>query len=141
MSVPLRIARRRRGRRGQALVEFALLLPVLLMLILGLIDFARAWNVYQVVTDAAREGARMAVIDNGMTQGEAEDVVEAALSAAALDPSIATINFVGWGGLRGDPLSVQVEYPYTLQWIGALMQFSSGTNQLTLKSEITMRIE
>src|SRR3972149_2815490 len=51
-----------REGRGQALVEFALLLPVLIVLIMGVLDFARAFNVLQVVTNAAREGARVGII-------------------------------------------------------------------------------
>jgi Flp pilus assembly protein TadG len=47
-----------RPRRGQALIEFALILPVILLLVVGMLEFARAWNLHQVMTDAAREGAR-----------------------------------------------------------------------------------
>ena len=50
-----------RGRKGQALAEFALILPVLFLLIAGIIEFGRAWNIKQAVTDAAREGARYTV--------------------------------------------------------------------------------
>ena len=49
----------RRDGRGQALVELALILPILLMLLLGIFEFGRAWNTKQVITDAAREGARL----------------------------------------------------------------------------------
>ena len=44
------------------MVEFALLLPIFLMLVMGVIDIARAYSVLQVVTNAAREGARVAII-------------------------------------------------------------------------------
>ena len=54
----------RRDGRGQALVELALILPILLMLLLGIFEFGRAWNTKQVITDAAREGARLAVVQN-----------------------------------------------------------------------------
>jgi hypothetical protein len=56
--------RRRKGQEGQALVEFALTIPILLILVLGVVEFARAWSAYQVITDAAREAARTAVVDN-----------------------------------------------------------------------------
>ncbi len=52
----------RKSIRGQSMVEFALLLPVFLMLVMGVIDIARAYSVLQVVTNAAREGARVAII-------------------------------------------------------------------------------
>ena len=58
----LRTTGLKRDERGQALVEFALILPIILLLVVGMLEFARAWNLHQVMTDAAREGARRAVI-------------------------------------------------------------------------------
>ena len=55
----------RRNRKGQALVEMALVLPILLLLVVGMLEFARAWNLHQVMTDAVREGARRAVLADG----------------------------------------------------------------------------
>ena len=51
-----------RDERASALVEFALVVPLLLALVLGIIEFGRAWNIDHVITDAAREGARRAVV-------------------------------------------------------------------------------
>jgi hypothetical protein len=53
---------RRLDQKGQALVEFALVLPLLLLLVVGMLEFARAWNLHQTMTDAVREGARRAVL-------------------------------------------------------------------------------
>ncbi len=50
------------NRKGQAMVEFALVLPVVLLLVVGMLEFARAWNLHQSMTDAVREGARRAVL-------------------------------------------------------------------------------
>lgn len=50
-------------RRGAALVEVALVLPIFIMVTLGIIEFGRAMMVSQLVTNAAREGAREAIID------------------------------------------------------------------------------
>lgn len=47
---------------GAELVEAAVVIPLLLMLLLGIISFGRAWNVYQTITRAAREGAKAAVL-------------------------------------------------------------------------------
>jgi Flp pilus assembly protein TadG len=58
----LRIAAFMRGDRGQALVEFALIMPVLLLLILGLIDVARAVAQENTLAFAAREGTRYAIV-------------------------------------------------------------------------------
>ena len=48
--------------RGSVAVEFALLLPVLLLLIFGVIDFGRAINAQITLTQAAREGVRLAAL-------------------------------------------------------------------------------
>ena len=50
------------GEAGQALVEVAIALPILLGLLVGIFEFARAYNVQQVITNAAREGAREGVL-------------------------------------------------------------------------------
>ncbi len=50
------------SRRGQSLVEFALVVPMLLVMLVGIIEFGRAWNMSQVVTDSARQGARAGAI-------------------------------------------------------------------------------
>jgi len=59
--------RRRRSRadRGAAAVEFALVLPMLLLLVFGIIDFGRLLNAQIKVTEAAREGARAATVFSG----------------------------------------------------------------------------
>ena len=79
---------------GAELVEAAILLPVLLMLLIGIVGFGMAYNVYQTITHAAREGGRFAVPPTCATCGnsipsddEIRAVIHAALSAAALDPS------------------------------------------------------
>lgn len=57
-------ARVRRGEQGAVAVEFALLLPVLVLLVFGIIDFGRVFNAQISVTQAAREGARLAALAN-----------------------------------------------------------------------------
>lgn len=55
--------RPRRREGGQSLVEFALLLPVLLVILLGLLDFGRAVFAYNSVSEAARNGSRVAIVN------------------------------------------------------------------------------
>ncbi len=57
------------GERGAELFEFAMVAPVLLMLVLGIIWMGRAYNIYQTITRAAREGARYAVLPSCATCG------------------------------------------------------------------------
>jgi Flp pilus assembly protein TadG len=75
--------------QGQGLVEFALLLPVLLLLLFALFDFGRAIFAFNTVSNAAREGARIAIVDQTVVSGVPVAATEAANQATALglDPS------------------------------------------------------
>jgi len=63
----------RRGQHGQALVEFALVFPVLLLLIFGIIDAGRLIYTYNTVANAARDGARVAIVNQSTTGTETCD--------------------------------------------------------------------
>ncbi len=135
------IGGRWRSDAGQSLVEFALVAPILLFLILGTIDMARAWNAYQVITDAAREGARNVVIDDPTIDADSARVImENALGRGRLDPASATITIVEGPG-RGDPATVQIQYPYTFRWIAPFISLVMGSDTVTLNTVITMRTE
>lgn len=75
---------RRRRSRGQGLVELALVLPVLLLIFMGIVDFGRAIYAYNSVSNAAREGARVGIVDQRMTGGAYNAAIEAANQATAL---------------------------------------------------------
>jgi len=132
----------RKDRRGQSLVEFAVTMPILLFLLLGIVDFARAWNIYEVLTDAGREGARLAVIDDGSTtEQDVRDVVKAALgrTGIALDDSdIAIDNF---DGDRGEATTVTVTYGHDLKWVGWMMGLVGEDRVLDFTVASTMRQE
>ena len=142
--VPLRSARRaRRGdpRRGQALVEFALVIPILLLLLLGVVDFARAWNVYEVLTDAAREGAREAVVDNGKSEAEIRTIVRSAAGRAGIALPDTDITITGMTDGRGQPTTVRIQYVYRLKWVGAVLALAQGDRNLTFVTQSVMRNE
>jgi Flp pilus assembly protein TadG len=69
------------ARRGTALVELALVLPIFVAITLGIVEFGRAMMVGQLVTNAAREGARRAIID-GATNGDVETSIKDFLAQA-----------------------------------------------------------
>ncbi len=73
-----------RGERGASAVEFGLIVPILLILVLGIIEFGHAFQVQGTLSAAAREGARAMALRND--QAQARDAVQEA--AAALDPDI-----------------------------------------------------
>ena len=58
------VSARLRSERGTAIIETALTLPLLLTIVVGIFEFGRAWQTSQVLTNAAREGARVAVLPN-----------------------------------------------------------------------------
>lgn len=137
---------RRFGRRdeGQALVEFALITPFLLVFLVGIIEFGRAWNAHQVVTDAAREGARKAaVFDEAgiITEDTIRSVIKHALTSAHLDTSSTVITLYNWDGPTNDTLTVLVQQPYFFLFFGELKQWTTGERTITLASRFTMRNE
>ena len=130
---------------GQSLVEFAILVPVLMGVVIGIFEFGRAWNVDQVLTNAAREGARLAVIGTS-TEGNVLEAVETALTNASLDPSVATISVDGMDDTFGSPATVQIQYPYEFVFLGPIMAFlgdgeGDTPGAITLTSQIVMRNE
>jgi Flp pilus assembly protein TadG len=130
---------------GQSLVEFAILVPVLMGVVVGIFEFGRAWNVDQVLTNAAREGARLAVIETS-SEGDVIEAVETALTNAALDPSVATISVDGVEDNYGTPATVQIQYPYEFVFLGPIMAFlgdgeGDTPGSITLTSQIVMRNE
>jgi Flp pilus assembly protein TadG len=86
-----RIASRRSSRRprGQSLVEFALVLPIFLLVMMGIIDFGRAIFSYNSLSNATRDGARVAIVDQTVTAGIPAGAAEAAEQASAMgiDPA------------------------------------------------------
>jgi Flp pilus assembly protein TadG len=75
---------RLRGERGASAVEFGLIVPILLILVLGIVEFGHAFQVQGTLSAAAREGARAMALRND--QAQAKDAVQAA--AAALNPGV-----------------------------------------------------
>src|SRR5438270_6692569 len=76
------------SQRGTAIIETALTLPLILLISVGIFEFGRAYQTWQVLTNAAREGARLAVI-NGSTDADVTTRVRNYMSAGQL-PEAAT---------------------------------------------------
>jgi Flp pilus assembly protein TadG len=135
------LGRRVRGREdGQALVEFALVLPILLFLLLGIVDFARAWNVYEVLTDAGREATRLAVVEIGATDQEVRQVAKDAAGRTGILLTDQDIT-IDAGAARGDPTTVTIEFGYELKWVGWMMGLLGADRTLNFTVASTMRRE
>lgn len=81
--------RRRNGERGAAAVEFALVLPVLLILVLGIVEFGRAYNIQTTLSAAAREGVRVMALQSSASQARAATKTAAQPTVALSDGEIA----------------------------------------------------
>ena len=138
----MRVLRRpsRKSESGQALVEFALTMPILLFLLLGIVDFARAWNVYEVLTDAGREATRLAVVDNGSTEAEVRAVVRAAAGRAGVAVQDEQI-VIDEGATRGEPTTVTINHGQELRWVGWMMGLVGADRTLNFTVVSTMRRE
>lgn len=79
-----------RGERGAAAVEFALVVPLLLVLVLGIAEFGRAYNIESVLAGAAREGARTMALKNSAS--DARTAVQAAAPTLGLTAGQITVS-------------------------------------------------
>jgi Flp pilus assembly protein TadG len=136
-----------RTRSGQALVEFVITLPILLLLIFGMMDFARAWSAHHAIADATREGTRLVVVQD-YGELEARSRIQDRLREAGLDAASADIfifrNGQSWDGstrTRGDTMTVKVDYPYDFWLLGPLIGWTTGERLVNLVSTTTMRGE
>ncbi|GAB4327079.1 MAG: hypothetical protein Kow0010_10450 [Dehalococcoidia bacterium] len=134
------IRRLREGDAGQALVEFALILPLMLLLLFALADFGRAFYTWLVVTNAAREGARV-----GATQAGTNAIEQRIYDAlGALDPADLTISLTNVQGPRGEPIEVDLTYSFQyVTPIGDLITMISGGSLDTpiIRGHASMRLE
>jgi Flp pilus assembly protein TadG len=136
------VARRRRSsrhdERGAAAVEFAMILPLLIVLVFGIVQFSIAYNRQQGLHAAAREGARVASLPN-TTQSDITDRVNDALTGITFEstPSITVTPNVTQPCLGNSGESVTVEVVGVTQLDIPLW----GTQSLTLTGEGNFRCE
>jgi Flp pilus assembly protein TadG len=90
-----RLARLQRDERGTTLVEFALVAPALILVLVVALDFARALNAYVTITNASREAARYATVHPTASDAALQTALETFIAGriVPLDPTRATITF------------------------------------------------
>jgi Flp pilus assembly protein TadG len=128
------------GQGGQSLIEFALVLPVFLILVLSIVDFGWALRSWITVTNSAREGARL-----GAVGASCDDIKQRAVDTSA---NLLTLSDVTVDNCQGDPgtsVVVTVTYHYSfITPLGAVLTtFSGGSlpSTITMTSSSDMRIE
>lgn len=127
----------RKRRRGAAAVEFAVVLPVFVILVFGMIEYGRMVMVQQVITNASREGARKAVLD-GATTSSVQTAVTSYLTSAKVNGGSAAVSPDPTTAASGDPITVTVNIPFSaVSWLPSPMYLGGKT----LSASTTMRRE
>jgi len=116
-------------RRGDSLVEFALIVSVLMTIIIGIIDFGRAVYAYSVVANAAREGARYGVMAPDDHAGITARIHD---TAVGLDPAQLSIS------VTNAETTIEVSVSYNFELVTPLMADVLGSGSLTLSSSASM---
>lgn len=130
----------RDGEKGQNLVEFAMVVPIFLILVFSIVDFGMGFHAWITVTNAAREGARIGAVGADSATIEAR-VIDTTSSLAAEDIEVTVVNAQG---APGEAVSVDVQYEYELITpLSNLLGFFGGGlgSPITFHSESEMRIE
>lgn len=128
----------RSTRRGAAMVEFALIAPLLFSILLGILEFGRASMVYQILNNAARTGARAATLP-GATSNSITTLMNKALQGITGTTITITVNDLPVDvsqAVSGDLISIKMTVPYTdVSWVG---KSSSYLNDAKLSATAMM---
>jgi Flp pilus assembly protein TadG len=140
-----------RSERGQTMVEFALVLPIFCLLLIGIIQFGIIWNNYVTLTDAARAGARKAVVSKDEASAEAAvrhsagNLPGAQSAATCTNPPEQVLGVTvtpataSWD--PGSDVTVCAKYKPRMIFADSLRKFGVNLPDITLKAETTERIE
>lgn len=135
------IRKRSDGERGQAMAEFALIIPIFLLLVFAIVDFGMGFHAWITVTNSAREGARLGAVGADATAVEAR----VRDTAASLDDAQMTVVVGNAQGAPGEAVTVDVDYDYELITpLSSIMGMLSGNTigpNLEFHSKSEMRLE
>jgi Flp pilus assembly protein TadG len=123
-----------RSQKGQSLTEFALALPILVLLLFAVIQFGIVFNNYVTLTDATRAGARKAAVARQLTNPQSAVISAVRSSAIDLNQSDLSVT-VNSTFQPGADVTVTATYPYSIRLLG--LPVKSGR----LSSTTTERVE
>jgi Flp pilus assembly protein TadG len=139
--------KRIRSQKGAALLEAAITVPIILLISVGIFEFGRAYQTWQVLTNAAREGARVAVI-SGTTDVDIKSRVVTYMHNGALPDGAATMVTITRGvALTGPDTGTQIviNYPFRFMVLNPVVRMISPSSTtgapLTMRSSALMRNE
>lgn len=132
-----------RDNKGQELVEYALTLPILLLLVLGIMEFGLAIFAYNTVANAAREGARVGAVMDGDIEALRQPIEDAVIARTGglwlTDSNVSVTETVV---TTGTDTAIRVTVNYTHPLIsGMIMKAAGGNATLQLRSQASMRRE
>lgn len=126
---------RNKSERGAALIEAAVTIPMLLLVAVGIFEFGRAYQTWQILTNAAREGARMAVLE-APTNGNVETRVREYMAAGQLSEygaAAVDINRSASITVNGSAVSasqVSIDYPFSFIVLQPVARLVAPTTSL-----------
>ena len=123
-----------RSERGQTMVEFTIILPILVVLILSIAQFGIAFNNYVTLTDAVRAGSRQAAVGRSLPDPTGASIAKVRSSAANLNQSQLNVT-VSSPWTAGSDVTIEATYPYSINILG----WSVAAGNLT--SRTTERVE
>jgi Flp pilus assembly protein TadG len=132
----------RLNERGATAVEFAILLPVLLLILFGIIEFGMIMYGREIVTNAAREGARAGIVQGPpkRTEGEITAIANTYLSTTGVNPADVSFTVTGEGLANPNTLTVNAAYTYRFL-IPYIPTVVGIPNPLTITTQTVMRHE
>jgi Flp pilus assembly protein TadG len=142
-----RLRNRTSDDTGAELIELAMIFPILLLLVAGIVDFGFLFQRYEVVTNAAREGARVGVLPSYTVADVQQRVTDylgsGGLNAAITPPAVTYCTESLPSGATVPVVQVVVQYPSEFAFIGpiAAMVGGSGWGSVTLTAASVMRVE
>lgn len=136
-------ARHWAGERGAELIEMALAMPILLLIVLGIVDFGFLFQRYLVLTNAAMEGARVGVLP-GYSMNDAQSRATTYAAAGGIPGAVTAVatrvTLPGAGGGSWPGVRVTVTHVYNYSYIGPLAGLFGGSfSSVTLTAQSTVR--
>ena len=132
------------GERGAELIEMAIALPLLLLVVMGIVDFGFLFQRYLVLTNAAMEGARVAVLP-GYSMSDAQNrastyATTGGVPAGTVTALATAVSLPGASGGSWPGVKVTVTHVYSYQFIGPIAGLFSGFyDSVTLTAQSTVR--
>ena len=146
MRLPRRV-RDRSGGRGQALAEFALAIPLVLLLLVAVFDVGRAVFAYNAITNAAREGARLAIVNQHVPSVQARTAGQASGIASTSDVSVAFIESAtgnpctGTGGNPALAIGCTAQVTVSASWQAITPLIGNIIGPLTFSAAAALPVE